>query len=119
MSRIQIDERRVGDVTGPDAHRTELCWMQGDAPMRERIDALVQEGRVDIILNLQNVNDIDSCGVGSVVAKFLSVRRRGGDLKLVCLSERGPHVLEITGRIRILAPLDSEEEALRKFAVGA
>lgn len=118
MSRIQIDERRVGDVTALTLSG-RLVLDEGDAPMRERIDALVQEGRVDIILNLQNVNYIDSCGVGSVVAKFLSVRRRGGDLKLVCLSERCRHVLEITGLIPILAPLDSEEEALRKFAVGA
>ena len=118
MSRIQIDERRTGDVTVLRL-TGRLVLEDGDAPMRERIDALVQEGRVDIVLNLQNVNYIDSCGVGSVVAKFLSVRRRGGDLKLVCLSERCRHVLEITGLIPILAPLDSEDEALRKFAVGA
>ena len=118
MSRMQIDERRAGDVTVLTL-TGRLVLEDGDAPMRERIDALVQEGRVEIILNLQNVNYIDSCGVGSVVAKFLSVRRRGGDLKLVCLSERSRHVFEITGLIPILAPLDSEEEALRKFAVGA
>ena len=118
MSRIQIDERRAGDVTVLRL-TGRLVLEEGDAPMRERIDALVQEGRVDIILNLQHVNYIDSCGVGSVVAKFLSVRRRGGDLKLVCLSERCRHVLEVTGLVPILAPLDSEEDALRQFAVRA
>jgi anti-sigma B factor antagonist len=118
MSRIQIDERRVGDVTVLTL-TGRLVLEDGDAPMRERIDALIREGRVEIVLNLQKVNYIDSCGVGSIVAKFLSARRRGGDLKLVCLSERCRHVLDVTGLVPILAPLDSEEDALRKYAVRA
>jgi anti-sigma B factor antagonist len=118
MSRMQIAERRVGGVTVLKL-KGRLVLEEGDVPLRERIDALIQEGRVDIILNLHDVNYIDSCGVGSVVAKFLSVRRRGGDLKLVSLSERCRHVLEITGLLPILAPLDSEDEALRRSSIKA
>ena len=118
MSRMQIAERRVGDVTVLKL-TGRLVLEEGDVPLRERIDALIQEGRVDIILNLQDVNYIDSCGVGSVVAKFLSVRRRGGDLKLVSLSERCHHVLDITGLLPIFEPLDSEDEALRRISIKA
>ena len=114
MSGIQIAERRIGDVTVLTLSG-RLVLEDGEAVMRDRIDALIQEGRLEIIMNLKDVNYIDSCGVGSIVAKFLSVRRRGGDLKLVSLSERCHHVFEITGLIPILAPLDSEDDALRSL----
>jgi anti-sigma B factor antagonist len=118
MSRIQIAERRVGDVIILTLNG-RLVLDEGDAPFRERIDALILAGRYEVIVNLHDVNYIDSCGVGVLVSKFLSLRRRGGDLKLVCLSERCHHVLGITGLLPIFAPLDSEDAALQSFAVKA
>jgi anti-anti-sigma factor len=118
MTYMHIEERRVGEVTVLRL-RGRLVLEEGEAPLRQHIDALIAEGRTDIVLNMRDVNYIDSSGVGSIAAKFLSVRRRGGDLKLVDLSERAHHVLDITGLLPILMPIRTEEEALRRFAVRA
>lgn len=118
MPHIQIDERRVGGITVLTL-RGRLVLDEGDAPLRAHVDALIAEGRTEVVLNLHGVNYIDSSGIGSIVSKYLSLRRRGGDLKLVDLSDRTRHVLEITGLLPIFLPFGSEEEALRSFAVKA
>jgi anti-sigma B factor antagonist len=118
MTQMQIEERRVGDVTVLRL-RGRLVLEEGEAPLRAHIDGLIAEGRTEIVLNLHDVNYIDSSGVGSIAAKFLSVRRRGGDLKLVDLSDRCHHVLDITGLLPILMPVRTEAEALRSFVVKA
>jgi anti-sigma B factor antagonist len=118
MTYMQIEERRVGDVTVLRL-RGRLVLEEGEAPLRKHIDALIAEGRTEIVLNMHDVYYIDSSGVGSIAAKFLSVRRRGGDLKLVDLSERCYHVFDITGLLPILMPVRTEAEALRSFAVKA
>ena len=118
MTHMQIEERRVGEVTVLRL-RGRLVLEEGEAPLRAHIDALIAEGRTEIVLNLHDITYIDSSGVGAIAAKFLSVRRRGGDLKLVDLSERCHHVLEITGLLPVLMPVHTEDEALRSFAIKA
>src|SRR5215212_8198354 len=118
MQHIHIEEHQAGDVTVLRLHG-RLVLEEGEAPFREHIDRLIAAGRTDVVLNLHDVNYLDSSGVGSIVAKYLSLRRRGGDLRLVDLSERCHHVLDITGLLPILMPLRTEEEALRSFALKA
>lgn len=116
MPHLQIEEHRVGDVTVLRLHG-RLALEDGEAPLCDYIDGLIAAGRTEVVLNLHDVNYIDSCGVGSVVAKYMSLRRRRGDLRLADLSERCHHVLDITGLLPILTPFQTEDEALRSFAV--
>ena len=52
-----------------------------------------------------------------LVAKFLSLRRLGGDLKLMHVGERGRHLLSVTKLSRVIETFESEQEALRSFGV--
>ena len=117
MARIDIVERRIGDVSILTL-AGRLVLQEGTDPLRERIDSLIQRGRLDVILDLHGVTYIDSCGVGAVVAKYLNLRRRGGDLKLLNLSERCRHVFTITGLLTVLKPFESEEAAVRSFTAA-
>ena len=117
MARIDIVERPIGDVILLTL-AGRLVLEEGTDPLRERIDSLIQRGRLDLILDLHGVTYIDSCGVGTVVAKYLSLRRRGGDLKLLNLSERCRHVFTITGLLPVLEPFESEEAAVRSFTTA-
>ena len=112
MPLMQIAERRVGPVTILTL-TGRLILDEGEALLRQRIDALVDDGRLDIVLNLHDVNYIDSCGVGAVVSKYVSVRRRGGELKVVCPSDRCRRVLCVSGLLKIFQPCESEEVAVR------
>jgi len=115
MATIQVSERRVGDVTVLTL-AGRLVLDEGDAPFRERIESLVTEGRLDIVLNVHDVTYMDSCGIGALVEKFVSLRRRGGHLKLVCPTDRCRHVLEITHLLPIFEVYDSEERAVHSFS---
>jgi anti-sigma B factor antagonist len=113
---LQITERRIGDVTILDlAGRVVLG--EGDMPFRQAIDALVKEKRLKIILNLKDVTYIDSAGVGVMVGKLVSLRRQGGDIKLLTLVQRNLRVMTITKLVSVFEIFESEDEAVRSFEV--
>jgi anti-sigma B factor antagonist len=112
---MTVAERRVGDVTilvlvG------RLVFDDGDAVLRARITDLTTEGRLKIVLDLRGVTSIDSCGVGELVARLVSVRRRGGDIRLLLLSPRAHRVMDISKLLDVFATFDSEGAALASFA---
>ena len=113
--RITISERRIGDVTILDL-RGRLVFDEGDISCAERIDRLIREERIQIVVNLQDVSYIDSAGVGALVSKYVTLRKRGGNLKLMCLSQRVRHVLSIAQLFGVFESFESEELAIRSFA---
>lgn len=110
---LQITEHAVGNVTVLNLKGRLI--LEDCSELREAVDALVQQGRPKLVLDLQDVPYIDSAGLGILVAKYLSVRRVGGDIKLVHLGPRSSHVLDITHLDRIFETFDSEDDAIRSF----
>ena len=115
---MTITERRIGDVTIL-AVSGRLVFFEEASALRARINDLVDEARLNLVLDLRDVSYIDSFGVGVIAARYLSLRRKGGDLKLLSISERAAHVLGRSGLLRIFDSFDSEEEAVKSFASGA
>ena len=66
------------------------------------IGELVKKGQRKILLNLTNVQYIDSSGIGDLVRNYTSLRRQGGDLKLLNPSPTVLDALRITHLDRIL-----------------
>jgi anti-anti-sigma factor len=112
---ITVNERRVGDVTIL-AVRGRIVFYDGAAILRAHINDLVDEARLKFILDLRDVTYIDSFGVGVIAAKYVSVRRKGGELKLLCPSTRCEQVLGVAGLLRIFESFDSEDQALQSFS---
>ena len=113
-SVLRIAERNVGGVTILDMNG-RLVLDQGDAALRDRVVDLLRRGQKQILINLQEVTYIDSAGVGMMVAKMLSVRRAGGDMKLLHLTARSNRVMTITRLLTVFEAFDDEEEAIRSF----
>ena len=65
--------------------------------LRERLIRLVGEGRVQLVLDLDGVDFLDSTGLGTVVSALKRVRTHGGDLRLVCTEARITRLFQITG----------------------
>jgi anti-sigma B factor antagonist len=112
---MSIKERVVGDVTILEP-QGRLVLYEGETDLKARVNELVAQGRVKIILDLKNVTYIDSAGVGSIIAKYLSVRRQGGDLKLLNLTKRSMRLMTITHLLTVFDSFDSEEAAVNSFA---
>jgi len=111
---MTIEERSVGPVTIL-ALSGRLVLDDGDALLRQRVDDLVARGQLKIIADLTALDYVDSAGIGVLIAKYLSVRRKGGDLKLLRLSSRTHHALEITHLLTVFEAFESEEDAVRSF----
>jgi len=80
--------------------------------LRERLDALVQAGRVRLIVDLAHVDFLDSTGLGVLVGRLKLVRVHGGSLQLVCVNERVLKVFAITGLEKVFSIYRSVEEAV-------
>jgi anti-sigma B factor antagonist len=112
---MKLNERRIGDVTLLEL-KGRLVFDDGDTVLRSRINELAGEGRLKIVINLKQISYIDSCGVGLLISKFVSLRRKGGDVRLLCLSARCHHVLKISGLLGVFEIFDTESDALASFA---
>ena len=112
---MTVVERRIGDVTVLDL-KGRLVFDEGDTLLRARVNELLEQGRLNVLVNLRDVTYVDSCGIGVLVAKFVSLRRKGGDLRFVHLTPRSHRLMEITKLIDIFRTFESEEEAIASFS---
>jgi anti-sigma B factor antagonist len=112
---MNVVERRIGEVTVLDL-KGRLVFEEGDAVLRDHIKSLLDQGRTKLVVNLRDVTYVDSCGIGVLVAKFVSLRRKGGDLRFVNVTPRSQRLLEITKLMDIFRIFDSEAEAVASFA---
>ena len=73
--------------------------------VRRQLDA----GRVHVVLDLQHVPHIDSCGLGRMVQAYVSAQRLGGSLKLMNVKERNRQTLAVTRLSSVLEILQPTE----------
>jgi anti-anti-sigma factor len=69
-----------------------------------------------LLLNLQEVPYVDSGGLGVLVSKYVTLRKRDGYVKLCNLGPRVARVLAITKLLTVFEALSSEADAVKSFA---
>lgn len=87
----------------------------GSALLRKTIRDLIDDGKTRIVLNLGDVNYIDSSGIGELVSGFTAVRNRGGELKLLNLTKKVNDLLQITKLFTVFDVYNDEPTAVRSF----
>lgn len=112
--QLEIAESVVGDVTLLKL-AGRLVADEEDIFFAQHVDRLVAAGRIHIVVDFHDVTCIDSGGVGTLVAKLLSLRRAGGDMRLLQVTDRTRRVLEITRLLTVFAIFESRDEAMRSF----
>jgi anti-sigma B factor antagonist len=76
----------------------------------------VSEGNKKILLNLGDVNCIDSSGLGELVSAFTSMRSQGGELKLLNLTKRVGNLLQITKLYTVFDITYDEATSVKSFS---
>ena len=111
---MEIVEQRVGDVTILRLKgRLELD--DGDVILRSHVDGLVQQGRVNVVLDMTDVTRMDSAGIGMLVGKYMTVKNRGGMLRLLHLTDRTSRLLHVTRLETVFEIFEHEDAALKAF----
>jgi len=105
----QVDGVTIVDLSG------RITLGEGSVILRDTVRDLVGKGSKKILLNLGEVNYIDSSGIGELVSAFTSVRNQGGELKLLNLTKKVHDLLQITKLYTVFDVKDDETAAIKSF----
>jgi anti-sigma B factor antagonist len=111
---IQATHRDSGKVTVVDLSG-RIVLGDGSALLRKLIRELLEDKRTLILLNLADVNYIDSSGIGELVSAFTTVKGRGGDMKLLHLTKKVHDLLQITKLFTVFEVFTEESKAIQSF----
>ena|SRR5437868_6682665 len=93
-----------------------LVLGDGEQEFRDKIDELMRQGHMNVLVNMNAVTYMDSAGVGAVVWKYITLVRKGGMMKLLNLKSRTHTVLSITKLLTVLEAYDTEMDAVLSFS---
>lgn len=88
---------------------------EASAMVRTIVKQLADSGQKKILLNLGDVDYIDSAGIGELVSAFTTVRNAGGELKLLNLTKRVVDLLQITRLYTVFDVQNEEWTAIHSF----
>jgi anti-sigma B factor antagonist len=115
---MKASTRQVNGVTIVDLNG-RITVDEGSILLRDTIKQLTGQGRKQILLNLGEVNYIDSSGIGELVNAFTRLRDQGGELKLLNLTQKVHDLLQITKLYAVFDIEDDEATAIQAFSKSA
>jgi anti-anti-sigma factor len=83
--------------------------------LSEHLRDLAANGKRKMLLNLVNLTQVDSSGVSVIVETYVSLKRQGGELKLLAPCGRVLKVLTVFRLLDALPSFDDETQALASF----
>ncbi|MDQ5845140.1 MAG: STAS domain-containing protein [Acidobacteriota bacterium] len=115
MINLYINERRAGEVTVLDL-KGRLRVGGTTVALHRTMRSLIEEEKTLVLLNLSGVTYIDSCGLGELVASHVTLQKKGGELKLLNLTESLREMMTLTKLVDIFDVYENEADALVGFA---
>ncbi|HEX9654421.1 MAG TPA: STAS domain-containing protein [bacterium] len=111
---MKISERTVNSVVvlelsgkimgGPDA-----------TLLNDKLHELIEKGQTKVIADLQNVNWMNSSGLGILIGGLTTMRNSGGDLKLANITDRIQSLLMITKLLTVFETFETIDKAVASF----
>jgi anti-sigma B factor antagonist len=111
---MKIEKRTVGDITILDCSG-KITLGEGTMTVRNTVRDILKENGKKIILNLADVNYIDSSGIGELVSTYTTVTNSGGQLKLLSLTKKIQELLAITKLLTVFQVFENEQAAVASF----
>jgi anti-sigma B factor antagonist len=78
---LQLFVRRAADVVIIDLHGKATIGAANDI-LRSQLRRLIEDGTSKVLVNLTDVTRLDSSSIGTIVSAFMTLKRRGANLKL-------------------------------------
>jgi anti-sigma B factor antagonist len=111
---LKTSNRQVDGVTIVDCSG-RITLGEGSVVLRDSVKDLLTKGQKKILLNLGDVNYIDSSGIGELVSAYTTVKNQGGELKLLNLTKKVHDLLQITKLYTVFDVRDDETSAVKAF----
>jgi len=111
---LTIASREVDGVTVLDLSG-RITLGEGSVQIRDAIRDLIAKGQKNILLNLAEVNYIDSSGLGELVSAYTTARNQAAGLKLLKLTKKVHDLLQLTKLYTVFDIFDDEASAIVSF----
>ncbi|MDD2999932.1 MAG: anti-sigma factor antagonist [Erysipelotrichia bacterium] len=112
---IKIDVR-------PKANNITLIVLRGEIgtetvnQFKDKLDQIIADGKIRLVMDFQEINYLNSMGLGVVAATLKKVKKSKGDLKLINLSPAVQELFEMTRLTKVFEIFESEESAVKSFS---
>ena len=113
-TKMQTGTRQIGEVTVLDISG-RITLGEGNVMLRDIVRDLADKGNKRIVLNLGEVNYIDSSGLGELVKTHTTISNKGGELKLTNLNKRVSDLLQVTRLSAVFDVQADEATAIMSF----
>ena len=111
---MKANVRESGKVTIIEL-KGKITIGSGDIQLRDTITKLLESGKINILVNMNEVTSIDSSGIGELVGCYTTVTNKGGKLRLLHLPPKIQDVLTVTQLITVFDVYENETEAVASF----
>lgn len=111
---LEITQREHEEITILDLKGRITVGPEAKA-LREKVASLNQEGGCRLVLNLGHVDYIDSTGLGALTMCATTLRKSGGDVKLLNLNRRNIELLVMTKLATVFEFFNDEQDAINSY----
>ena len=111
---LSIASREVNGVTVLDLSG-RITLGEGSVQLRDAVRDLIGKGQKNILVNLGDVNYIDSSGLGELVSAYTTARNQGAHLKLLKLTKKVHDLLQLTKLYTVFDIYDDEASAIASY----
>lgn len=111
---MSIKEKMHGDVAVISI-KGNLMGEPQTTQLRDKIYSLLQDDMKKIVLDLKGVRWINSSGLGTLIASLTSVKNKGGDLRLACITEKVESVLVVTRLVKVFKEYETVDRAVASY----
>jgi anti-sigma B factor antagonist len=114
---VKIKVRKTDSVAILDLSGKLMGGPDADI-FKDTVKQLIQEGYKNVLVNLSHVPWVNSTGLGILIAGYTTLKREGGTLKLLNVTDRIESILMITKLGTIFESYSDEAEALKTFGTS-
>jgi anti-sigma B factor antagonist len=115
--QLRLESRPVGDVLLIQCHGRIIAGNEVFTLHARVVDAIEKYG--DVVLQLDQVEFVDSSGLGAMMRLVQAARSKGGDLKLTGVPAKVHKVLQLTNLLAQFEVYESIEEAITAAYLGS
>jgi anti-sigma B factor antagonist len=116
--QLKLTKRTVDGILAIECNG-RIVFGDESSLLREEVKKAITDGAKRIVLNLREVNYIDSGGLGTLVALHTTAHSTGGTIKLANLTKRVGDLMQVTKLLTVFEVHTSEYEALEAFRKAA
>src|SRR4029077_20056720 len=116
--QLKLTKRTVDGILAIECNG-RIVFGEESSLLRDDVKKAIADGAKRIVLNLGEVNYIDSGGLGTLVALHTTAHNAGGTIKLANLTKRVGDLLQVTKLLTVFEMHNSEYEALESFRTAA